>query len=71
MTLGQTPVGDTGSEIPYIYIRNNDGTQGDTLEQDTEAASATASANGKYSVTGKTVTFDSSLAGKSVYIPYT
>lgn len=71
VTLGQTPVGETGAEIPYIYIRNNDGTQGDTLEQDTEAASATAGANGKYSVTGKTVTFDSSLAGKSVYIPYT
>lgn len=65
ITLGQTPAGKAGSEILYIYIRNNDGTQGDTLEQDTDAAS------GKFSVNGKTVTFDSALAGKSVYVPYT
>ena len=79
ITLAHTPVGTAGSEIGYIYIRNNDGTKGETLEQGTDAAQATQSAKAKFSVSGGVVTFPAAPAsgetgtdytGKIVYIPY-
>lgn len=69
-TLSHTPVGTTGSEIEYVYVRNSDGTNGDYMEQSTEAAAATATAKAKFSLSGKELTFDSSLNGTSIYVDY-
>lgn len=76
VTLAHTPVGTTGEEIEYVYIRNSDGTSGDYMEQGTEAAAATSSAKAKFalgtnSTSGKAeLSFDSSLNGTSIYVDY-
>lgn len=50
-TLTKTPVGTTGSEVPYIVVEKADGTK-KKLEQ------AVSESEGKYSVSGKTITFN-------------
>ncbi len=48
VTISQKAVGETGSEIGYIYVRNNDGTKGETLEQGSDAAPAAEGAHAKF-----------------------
>lgn len=50
-TLAKTPVGTSGSEVPYIIVKKADGSKV-RLEQ------ATSASAGKYSVSGKVVTFN-------------
>lgn len=51
-TLSKTPVGTEGAEVPYIVVEKADGKKV-KLEQ------ATSESTGKYTVSGKTVTFNS------------
>lgn len=64
-TLGHAPVGESGAEIGYVYVRNTDGTQGTALTQGAEAA------EGVFALRGTDLTFDSSMNGKQIYVPYT
>lgn len=51
-TIEGTPVGTTGAELGYVYIKNQNGSQGKAYEQ------AAAAAKDKFSFTGKEITFN-------------
>lgn len=70
VTLSHTPVGDTGHEIDYVYIRNSDGTNGDYMIQDAEPAAASGDEKAKFALNGKELTFDTALNGTSIYVDY-
>lgn len=53
-TLSATPLGTAGSELAYAYLVNSDGSLGTEYEQDS-AVSA-----GKFTVSGTTITFNTS-----------
>lgn len=55
-TTKHTPIGATGAEIGFVYAVNDDGTYGKKYEQ------ATSAASGKFTVSGKTITFASADA---------
>lgn len=51
-TITGTPVGTTGAEIGYVYLKNANGSLGKKFEQD-----ATASATGKFAYATNEITF--------------
>jgi hypothetical protein len=53
-TITGTPVGTTGNEIGYAYIKNANGSLGKKFTQDASAST------GKFSFTGKDLTFETS-----------
>lgn len=54
VTTTYKAIGTTGAEIEALYIKNNDGTLGDELEQDATASEGMFA----YSPTSKEITFD-------------
>lgn len=74
VVLAHTPVGEAGKEVEYVYVRNSDGTNGDYMEQDTEAAVASGTTKAKFALSTENdksvLVFDDSLNGTSIYVDY-
>lgn len=70
VTLKNTPIGATGAEIPFIYLANNDGSQGDKFE----IAAVAAADKFKLDPATKKLTLPTELftaAGGRIIVPYT
>lgn len=65
-TTSYKAVGTTGAEITGLFIRNNDGTLGDSLEQD----SAAAAGKFAYAPATKELTFNEDVADNTEIVVY-
>lgn len=65
-TTSWKAIGTTGNEIEALYVRNSDGTLGDTLEQ----AATTASGKYTYDPSTKSLTFTGLTDGTEIVVYY-
>lgn len=59
-------IGTAGAEIVSLYVKNENGTLGEKLEQDTAAAAGKFA----YTPTSKELTFNDDMTAKEVYVVY-